>query len=91
MVHRELRMKRSGFIWKKAFRHLKRERRRIVAHLTSGKSIAADLVLLSIGVKPNTGFLANSEIELGSRGHIDVNEYLKTSNEHIYAAGDAIE
>ncbi|NVN92361.1 MAG: FAD-dependent oxidoreductase [Desulfuromonadales bacterium] len=63
----------------------------VVAHLTSGKTVAADLVLLSIGVKPNTGFIAGSGIGLGARGHIVVDDNLRTSDEHIYAAGDAIE
>lgn len=63
----------------------------VLARLTSGQSIQADLVLLSIGVKPNTGFLAGSGIELGARGHIVVDDRLRTSDQHIYAAGDAIE
>ena len=63
----------------------------VVARLASGATVAADLVLLSIGVAPNTRFLDGSGIELGPRGHIVVDEYLRTSNEHIYAAGDAIE
>jgi NADPH-dependent 2,4-dienoyl-CoA reductase/sulfur reductase-like enzyme/peroxiredoxin family protein/rhodanese-related sulfurtransferase/TusA-related sulfurtransferase len=62
-----------------------------VARLASGRSIRADLVLLSIGVSPNTGFLAGSGITLGPRGHIVVDDYLQTGREHIYAAGDAIE
>merc|ERR1711879_834749 len=37
----------------------------VVAKLSSGKTIEADLVLLSIGVKPNTAFIADSGIELG--------------------------
>ena len=63
----------------------------VIARLTGGRTVEADLVLLSIGVKPNTGFIADSGIELGPRGHIIVDDYLRTSNEHIYAAGDAIE
>ena len=63
----------------------------VVARLASGATVAADLVLLSIGVAPNTRFLDGTGIELGPRGHIVVDEYLRTSNEHIYAAGDAIE
>ncbi len=63
----------------------------VIARLASGKTVSADLVLLSIGVAPNTGFLEGSGIALGPRGHIVVNEYLRTGKEHIYAAGDAIE
>ena len=63
----------------------------VVARLSSGKTIEADLVLLSIGVKANTAFLADSGIELGKRGHILVDDALKTNQKDIYAAGDAIE
>ncbi len=63
----------------------------VIARLTGGRTVEADLVLLSVGVKPNTGFIADAGIELGIRGHIIVDDYLRTSNEHVYAAGDAIE
>jgi len=63
----------------------------LTARLKSGLSIRADLVMLSIGVKPNTGFLAGSGIALSPRGHIVVDEQLRTSAEQVYAAGDAIE
>jgi NADPH-dependent 2,4-dienoyl-CoA reductase/sulfur reductase-like enzyme/peroxiredoxin family protein/rhodanese-related sulfurtransferase/TusA-related sulfurtransferase len=63
----------------------------VIARLTSGKSVEADLVLLSIGVKPNTAFIADSGIELGKRGHILVDDSLRTNQQDIFAAGDAIE
>lgn len=63
----------------------------VVARLTSDRKVEADLVILAIGVKPNTGFLTGSGIELGTRGHIVVDEHLRTNCENIYAAGDAIE
>lgn len=55
-----------------------------------GRTIDADLVILSVGVRPETGFLRDSGIALGSRGEIRVNEYLETSVPDIYAVGDAI-
>lgn len=63
----------------------------VTASLSTGVSIAADLVLLSVGVKPNTAFLAGSGITLGPRGHIVVDPYLRTSAAEVFAAGDAIE
>jgi len=63
----------------------------VTARLTSGRTVAADLVLLSIGVKPNTAFLVGSGIELGARGHIIVDDRLGTSDGSVFAAGDAIE
>lgn len=53
--------------------------------------LSADFVILAIGVTPDTSFLKNSGISLGTRGHIIVNEVLETNVPHIYAVGDAIE
>lgn len=58
--------------------------------LNSGTKITTDLVILSIGVSPDTNFLKNSGIKLGVKGHIIVNDRLQTSAQNIYAVGDAI-
>ena len=63
----------------------------IEVSLSSGKKIAADFVVLAIGVRPDTQFLQNSGIGLGPRGHILVNEHLQTSAADVYAVGDAVE
>ena len=47
--------------------------------LGSGATVAADLVLLAVGVAPNTSFLAGSGIELGASGHILVDDQMRTS------------
>ncbi len=57
----------------------------------SGEKVAADIVILSIGVRPLTGLASRAGIELGKRGGIKVDEYLRTSVSDIYAVGDAIE
>jgi NADPH-dependent 2,4-dienoyl-CoA reductase/sulfur reductase-like enzyme/rhodanese-related sulfurtransferase len=59
--------------------------------LASDTVIRADMIILAIGVTPDTGFLKDSKIELGSRGHIIVNERMQTSVSDVYAVGDAIE
>ncbi|MGM0378426.1 MAG: CoA-disulfide reductase [Bacillota bacterium] len=58
--------------------------------LNNGDKIEADLIILSIGVKPNTQFLNDSEVELSDRGYIKVNDKMLTSKENVYAAGDAV-
>ncbi|WP_042201530.1 DsrE/DsrF/DrsH-like family protein [Paenibacillus camerounensis] len=63
----------------------------IGVELADGRLLAADLVILAIGVTPDTAFLLGSGIRLGERGHILVNEALETNLPNIYAAGDAIE
>ncbi len=63
----------------------------IGVELESGQNQHADLVILAIGVTPDTTFLQSSGIALGARGHILVNEALESSLPDIYAVGDAIE
>jgi NADPH-dependent 2,4-dienoyl-CoA reductase/sulfur reductase-like enzyme/rhodanese-related sulfurtransferase len=57
----------------------------------SGKNFAADMVILAIGVRPETSLARNAGLEIGDRGGIRVNEQLRTSDDHIWAVGDAIE
>ncbi|MGF9696830.1 FAD-dependent oxidoreductase [Paenibacillus sp. MABNR03] len=59
--------------------------------LAGGDVLSVDMVILAIGVTPDTSFLKDSGISLGTRGHIIVNEALESSVPHIYAVGDAIE
>ena len=63
---------------------------KIIIKLESGKIVTTDMVILSIGVSPNTKFLQGSGINLGERGHILVNENLETNIDGVYALGDSI-
>lgn len=62
-----------------------------VAVLQSGRRLPADLVILAMGVKPNSTLAQRAGLEIGSLGGIRVNEYLQTSDPYIWAVGDAIE
>lgn len=59
--------------------------------LESGAELDADLVIMSVGVRPESRLAKESGIELGKFGGIKVDEYLQTSNADVYAVGDAIE
>jgi len=59
--------------------------------LQDGKTIDTNMLILSIGVRPDVEMAKNSGIVLGDLGGIKVNEYLQTSHSDIYAVGDAIE
>jgi len=67
------------------------DRDNITVSLQSGSTIVADLVILAIGVMPDTAFLKDSGIALGARGHILVDEHMATNQPDIFAVGDAIE
>lgn len=57
--------------------------------LEDGTAIPADMVILSIGVSPETRFLAGSGVALGQRGEILIDDHMRTSVKDIYALGDA--
>lgn len=59
-----------------------------VAVIRGGDDLEFDAVLLAVGVEPNSGIAEAAGVELGTNRAIRVNEYLETSTEGIYAAGD---
>lgn len=63
----------------------------IVVRLKSGERLPAQLVILGVGVRPENKLAVDAGLEVGPRGGIQVNEFLKTSDPDIYAVGDAIE
>ena len=59
--------------------------------LDTGEELPCELVVLSVGVKPNSKLAASAGLEIGEIGGVRVNKYLQTSDPNIYAAGDCIE
>jgi len=59
--------------------------------LSDGGSVSGDLVILAIGVRPDTKLASMAQLEIGARGGILVNDFGQTSNGDIYALGDAVE
>lgn len=57
----------------------------------NGAQIKTDLVVLAVGVRPNTKLAKEAGIELGETGAVKVDQYMKTSAEDIYAVGDVAE
>ena len=62
-----------------------------VAVLTDGTRLPADVVIVGVGVKPETTLAKAAGLEIGTSGGIKVNARLRTSDPHIWAVGDAIE
>lgn len=58
---------------------------------SKNQTVEADMVILSIGVKPNSQLAVEAGLKVGKRGGIIVDDTLRTSDESIYAAGDVIE
>ncbi|NLF27431.1 MAG: FAD-dependent oxidoreductase [Clostridiales bacterium] len=63
----------------------------VVVHLGGGEALKADIAVLAIGVKPNSEIAAAAGLTVNARGGIVVDEYLRTDDPDIYAAGDVIE
>lgn len=89
-VHRHLMDKGVGLWLGRGVERFTSENGSIKVWLNTGETLSADLVLLSIGVRPSVSLAREAGIELGARG-IKVNRWLQTSSPEVYAVGDAIE
>ena len=63
----------------------------IEVQTSSGKTYPADIVILAIGVRPDTTLAKTAGLTIGERGGIRVNEHMVTSDPDIFAVGDAVE
>lgn len=89
-VHSHLMDKGVGLWLGRGVERFTSENGSIKVWLNTGETLSADLVLLSIGVRPSVKLAREAGIELGARG-IKVNRWLQTSSPDVYAVGDAIE
>lgn len=91
LVHQHLKTKNVEFFLKDAVQGFERNNDVLRVSLSSGRVLQADLVVLSIGVRPESRLAQEAGLEIGASRGIVVNEYLQTSDPDIYALGDAIE
>lgn len=91
LLHENLRMNHINLILEDAVKAFKNVDGSTRIELAGGSNLDVDLVILSIGVKPNSSLAKDAGIDLNARGGIIVDEYLQTSAKDIYAVGDVIE
>ena len=91
IVHQHLADKGIGLFLEDGVTRFEDTNGKVTVHLRSGKQIEADMVLLSIGVRPETKLAKEAGLEIGSLGGIAVDAYMQTSDTDIYALGDAVE
>lgn len=91
LVHEHLLQKGVKLYLKQAVESFEPGRNGITVRFQSGISLDADLVLLSIGVRPETSLAQKAGLKIGKARGIWVDEYLQTSDASVYAVGDAIE
>lgn len=58
---------------------------------TDKGAVPADMVIMSVGVRPDSRLAVSAGLEVNKRGSIVVNDRMQTSDENIYAVGDAVE
>lgn len=91
LVHEHLQMKNVGLFLGDPLQSISKKGKALEIKLKSGKVLYSEMIVLSIGVKPEVKLARESGLELGERGHIKVNEYLQSSDPDIFSVGDAIE
>ena len=91
LVHQHLMEKKVNLYLEKAVASFRKTAKGIEVVFADGQVIEADVVILSIGVRPETSLAQAAGLTIGKAGGIYVNEFLQTSDEHIYAIGDVIE
>ncbi len=90
-VHQHLLQKGVALYLEQSVERFSRKGEQVDVHFKGGETVAADVVILSIGVRPETTIAKAAGIKIGETGGIWVDEYLETSAKGIYAVGDAIE
>lgn len=90
-VHQHLKTKNVEFYLNDGVASFKENGENLTVRLGSGKELRTDMVLLSIGVKPETTLAKQADLTIGKLGGIEVNDLLQTNDPDIYALGDVIE
>jgi NADPH-dependent 2,4-dienoyl-CoA reductase/sulfur reductase-like enzyme/rhodanese-related sulfurtransferase len=91
MVQKHIREKGVHLLLNDAVSAFEKQDAALQVFLKSGVILDADVVIMSIGVRPDTRLAVQAALKLGDASGIWVNEFLQTSNPDIYAVGDAIE
>ena len=89
-VHRHMESKGVKLLLETALQSVRADNRRLHLNLSSG-TLDVDILILSIGVRPETKLARDAGLRLNDRGSILVDERMQTSDAHIYAVGDAVE
>ncbi len=91
IVHQHLKSKKVGLFLKESVQSFQSSETRLIIKFQSGKELETDVVIWSVGVRPESELAKNAGLALGESGGIKVNEYMLTSDKDIYAIGDTTE
>lgn len=90
-VHVHLQQKGVDLVLEDGVQSFQQKDNKTVVTTSTGKEIDCDIVILSIGVKPENDLAKAAGLEIGNRGGIKTDEYMRTCDPDIFAVGDAIE
>ncbi|MGM0441987.1 MAG: CoA-disulfide reductase [Elusimicrobiota bacterium] len=90
-VHRHLKSKNIEFYLKEELVKIEDKDGRLNTEFKSGKNLDTDMIIVSVGIKPNTRLAKRAGLKLAESGGIKVDRQMRTSDEDIYALGDAVE
>lgn len=91
LVHKELKKQGVHLYFNQKITSVEQQGSIVCVHTAEGQTYCADLLVLAIGVAPESQLARQAELALSERGCIQVDEHLRTSDADIYALGDAIE
>lgn len=90
-LHQHMRTKGLEFYLEDGVESFEHEKEYSIVRLQSGRELKTDMIILAIGVRPDTRLAREAGLEIGENGGIKVNKHLQTSHPDIYAVGDAVE
>jgi len=91
ILHEHLEQNGINLVLKDGVASFEEDEQGINVILNSGRRLSADLAILAVGVKPNSQLARDAGLAVNARGGIIVDEFLRTSDQDIYAVGDVIE
>jgi NADPH-dependent 2,4-dienoyl-CoA reductase/sulfur reductase-like enzyme/peroxiredoxin family protein/TusA-related sulfurtransferase/rhodanese-related sulfurtransferase len=91
LLHQELRLFGIDLRLETSVTEFKESPDGITLVLSDGENLTVDTTILAIGVNPETKLAVEAGLKIGQRGGIKVDEHMKTSDDAIYAVGDAVE
>jgi NADPH-dependent 2,4-dienoyl-CoA reductase/sulfur reductase-like enzyme/rhodanese-related sulfurtransferase len=91
LIHEHLEAKGVELEFENAVKSFSKIRDRILVSTQKGREIACDLVLLSVGIRPENKLAVRADLKIGPTGGIAVDDTMRTSDPDIYAVGDAVE
>ena len=90
-IHAEVRRKGVNLVLGRKLQGFKPDGESLEVSIEGGLGIKADMVILAMGVSPDTAIAKDAGLKLGIKGSIVVNEHMQTSDPDIYAIGDAVQ